>query len=517
MSSRNITLSGPDVLCEYVPVDDVKGFFQQRIGVGPDLMAMLIRDGRIAHVSHGAHIALGGFWRSIKDAVAGTHALRLLIADLKPFSVGGLVTTITRDSVPVEGEIVLELQVNPEQPEGVLGFASDHDITPKAVMWERLAPHLGDRVIQAVVRKVDALSLRGDVDVQNKVQAEIMAEAERIFGDMGLLVKAVSVNWGFNEEELAEIQKRAEAREQEMLDAKLVNFSREIKRTAEITTLQLNTDLAEEKLKAANEDELRQMLLAQELEFVDAKEAGARTARMKALEGEIAELKVEQQAKFDLALGEAKNDLDLRRIKMEIEKLDRETDKLNREQESALNKLEELDKLAIVRAAREEQLTSMKGVQDIEIEGEAARADIHDKSLDAAHARELELQRQKDDAKIAELRVQREMSPDQLLAVKAGLSPDVAAVFAERARAEAGDTAEKMALMERLIESGAQTGEQAKFFFEQFKEGVIGVASGASGAEKAPETATVICPRCRAENPASAAFCHACAAPLREV
>lgn len=514
MSSRNITLSGPDVLCEYVPVDDVKGFFQQRIGVGPDLMAMLIRDGRVAHVAHGAHIALGGFWRSVKDAVAGTHALRLLIADLKPFTASGVFTAITRDSVPVEGEVVLELQVNPEKPGGVLAFATDHEITPKSVMWERLAPHIGDRVLQAVVRKVDALALRGDTDVQNKVQAEIMAEAERVFGDMGLLVRAVSVNWGFNEEELAEIRKRAEAREQEMLDAKLANFSREIARTAEITTLQLNSDLAEETLKAANENELRQMLLTQELEFVDAREAGARTARMKALEGEIAELKTEQRAKFDLALGEAKNDLDLRRIKMEIESLDRETDKLNREQESALKKLEEMDKLAIAKAAREEQMTSLKGLQDIEIDGESARAGIKDKSLDSEHNRDMDRRRQGDDTKLAELRLKREMTPDQLLAVQAGLSPDVAAVFAERAKAESADTAEKMALMERLIESGAKTGDQAKFFFEQFKEGVVGVAAGAGGAEKKP-SAMALCPRCRAENPADAAFCQACAAPLR--
>ncbi|MCI4666275.1 MAG: hypothetical protein MRY74_16300 [Neomegalonema sp.] len=514
MASRNITLSGDDVLCEYVPIDQVKGFFQQRIGVGPDLLALLIRDGKIAHAAHGAHIALGGFWRSIKDAVAGTHALRLLIADLKPFSASGAFTAITRDSVPVEGEITLELQVNPDAAAGVLGFASDTEITPKSVMFERLAPHMNDRILQAVVRKVDALDLRGDVDVQNKVQAELMSEAERVFGDMGLLVRAVSVTWGFNEEELAEIKKRSETREQEMLDAKLANFSREIARTSEVTVLQLNSELAEGKLKAANDSELRQMLLAQELEFVDGKETGARVARMKALEGEIAELKVEQQAKFDMALGDVQNDLELRRIRIEIEKLDRETVRLNREQESALRKLEEMDKLEIARAAREEQMKSLRGLQDIEIDGESARTDIKDKSLDAEHAREMDRRRQEDDTKLAEARLKRDMSPDQLLAMQAGLSPEVAAIFAERAKADASDTAEKMALMERLVESGAKTGEQAKFFFEQFKEGVVGVAAGASGASQKTQ-GTIICPRCRAENDADASFCHSCAAPLR--
>ncbi|MGD1870347.1 MAG: hypothetical protein ACFB0F_12735 [Neomegalonema sp.] len=515
MASQNITLSDDAILCEYVQIDDIKGFMQQRLGVGPDLMAMLIRDGEVAHVGHGAHIAVGGCWRIIKDAIAGTHALRLLIADLKPFPATGGVIAVTRDNVPVQGEVTLELQVNPDSPAGVLGFASDNEIVTKDEMFERLAPHINERVLQAVVKKVDALDLRGDVDVQNKVQAEIMTEAERIFGDMGLLVRAVSVTWGFNEEELAEIQKRAEVREQEMLDAKMENFSREIARTAAVTELRLKTDANTEAVKAASESELRQMLLTQELECVDAKETGARAARMKALQGEIDEMKVEQQAKFDLALGEAKNDLDLKRVQTEIDKLNRETDRLNREQEAALNKLEELTKLEVAAKAREEQMASLKGLQDIDIEGEAARADIVSKSADSEHARDVDRRRQEDDTKLAELRLQREMTPDQLLATQAGLSPEVAAVFAERAKAENQSAAEKMALMERLVESGAKTGEQAKYFFEQFKEGVIGVAAGAGGAEAKEDPATVICERCRTENPASSSFCQSCGAPLR--
>ncbi len=514
MASRNIMLSDDAVLCEYVPLDDIKGFMQQRLGVGPDLMALLMRDGQIAHASQGAHIAVGGFWRSIKDAVAGTHALRLLIADLKPFPSGGGFSAITRDNVPVEGEVVLELQVNPEKPEGVLGFASDNEIVLKSELFARLAPHINDRVLQSVTRKVDATALRGDADVQNKVQAEIMTEAERIFGDMGLLVRAVSVSWAFNEEEMAEIQKRIEAREQDMLDAKMQNFSREIERAAAITELQVKTDANAETLKAASENELRQMLLTQELEFVDAKEAGAREARVKALQGEIEEIKLEQHAKFDIAIGEAKNELDLKRLRAEMDKLDRETDRLTREQEAALSKLEELTKLEIAAKAREEQIASLRGLQDVDLEGEAKRSDIKDKSLDSEHSRDMDRRRQEDDTDLAKLRLQRDMTPDQLLAVQAGLSPDVAAVFAERAKAENTSAAEKMALMERLVESGAKTGEQAKYFFEQFKEGVIGVAAGANGAKQEPQS-TVLCPRCRAENPASAAFCKDCSGPLK--
>ena len=36
MLSENISLSGDEVLCEYVPMEEFKGFLQQRIGIAPD-------------------------------------------------------------------------------------------------------------------------------------------------------------------------------------------------------------------------------------------------------------------------------------------------------------------------------------------------------------------------------------------------------------------------------------------------------------------------------------------------
>ena len=81
----NITLSDDNLLAEYISLDKFKGILEQRISVGPDMLAMLIKDGQIAQASAGAHFAIGGVWRSLKDAIAGQHAIRLLIADLKPF------------------------------------------------------------------------------------------------------------------------------------------------------------------------------------------------------------------------------------------------------------------------------------------------------------------------------------------------------------------------------------------------------------------------------------------------
>lgn len=514
MASEILTLTSDDILCEYVPLPGIKGFASERVAVGPDLLALLIRDGQVAHATHGAHIQVGGAWQAIKTAIGGSHAIRLLLADLKPFAVADTFTALSRDDVRVTGEVTLELQVNPEKAANILAFASDHEIVTKAAVAERLAPHIGDRALQAAVREVDALALRGDAAVQDRVQALIMEEAERVFGDMGLMVRAASINWAVNEEEIAAMQRRAEAREQEMLDAKLANLQREIKRAAAVTTLQIGTEADIETLKAKGDHELRQLVLEQETEYVDTKETAARVQRMKALEGEIAEIQREQQAKFDMALNEARSEVDVKRIQLESRKLDLELDKLTRSQQAELHHLEEMNRLAIARAAHDLHKTQLTDLQEIEIAGKSANLDLDIRGDDAAHARTMERERLRVEAEQQKLSQQRDLTPDQILAIQAGLSPEVAAIFSERAKTDTASNAEKMALMERLVESGAKTGEQAKFYFEQFKEGVVGVAAGAAG-KKTETDATVLCPQCRAENPAEAAFCQRCAAPLR--
>src|SRR3712207_1149520 len=103
MATTQITLSDNNLLAEYVPLDDFKGVLEQRLAIGPDTLALLIKDGQIAGASAGGHFAMGGLWRTMKDAIAGSHALRLLIADLKPFQLTTAASALTKDNVPVSG------------------------------------------------------------------------------------------------------------------------------------------------------------------------------------------------------------------------------------------------------------------------------------------------------------------------------------------------------------------------------------------------------------------------------
>ena len=120
MAPNHITLSDDNLLAEYIDLDQFKRVLQQRVAIGPDMLAMLIKDGEIAEASAGAHFAIGGLWRTLKDVMGGRHAIRLLIADLKPFQLSTSATSLSKDNVPIVCEFTVELQVNPEKPANVL-------------------------------------------------------------------------------------------------------------------------------------------------------------------------------------------------------------------------------------------------------------------------------------------------------------------------------------------------------------------------------------------------------------
>ena len=115
-----------------------------------------------------------------------------------------------------------------------------------------------------------------------------------------------------------------------------------------------------------------------------------------------------------------------------------------------------------------------------------------------------------------------------VLAINAGVSPAAAQVLVEQAQAQAGDTAEKMALMREQIELAKQakleSAEQAKAFFEAGMQGAVGVAQGAGGGNAAPASASgdsggqeVECtnPECRKMVPVSKRFCSHCGQQMR--
>ena len=133
--------------------------------------------------------------------------------------------------------------------------------------------------------------------------------------------------------------------------------------------------------------------------------------------------------------------------------------------------------------------------------------------------RKLEAQREAD-----RLVLGAKMTPEQILAVNAGLSPAVAKILEEQAKAQGVDKTAQMDLMRQMVEQAnrqaVRSEEQARAMFQSGMTGAVGVAAGAGGkgggnGNPAPGEATVECPKCTRVNPAKAKFCIGCGEQLR--
>ena len=554
MATTNITLSDDHLLAEYVPIDSFKGILEQRLAIGPDMLAMLIKDGQIAEASAGAHFAVGGIWQTIKDAIGGRHALRLLIADLKPFQLTASASALTQDHVQIACEFTIDLQVNPEKAANVLGLMREHTAVTKASVLERLAPHFAERVLNAEVARVTALELRGNVGLQDLVQADVMKETERLAADIGLIARSVTVGWGTNEEEKNEILKRQQDREQQMLDRDFTFLNRQVERETQSTVVRLQADLTLEKTKELTQDELRRLVLANELNFVDARESGIRIQQMKALEHELqlnrtqrldglkTELEAAQHAieltrsggarrdvELDIATREQMHLLNVTRIRSDIRGVERSIEDADRRQALALGRLEEMQRLEIAAKAHEDQIAAMRGLQNVELDGESIRVDIRIKGDEAEHRRKMDELRQAEEAALARIQALKDATPETILAINAGFSPQVANVLVEQARAKAADGAERMALMREMIQQAQEakvaSEAQARHLFDSAMQGNVGVAQGvgvaAAGAAPgvvSPDIAlgNTECPGCHRVIPNSDRHCRYCGRQMRQ-
>jgi hypothetical protein len=516
MPSVNWTLSDNQTLAEYVPVEDFKGLLQQRIGISPDHVALLMRDGQIVDTFVGGHFAIGGVWQRLKEAIGGQHAVRLLVADLKPFQIEGEVEGISSDGVPIAATVAIELQVNPEKPANVLGLMRERGVLAKPDVYQRVLPHLRDRVFANVIGRVKASELRGNAAVQDKVQAELLHETERIFKDLGVIVRAASVTWALNDAERAAMERSASERDQAMLDYQLETKKREVQREKETTEFTLRADTDVEKLKATSEDGLKHLFLKQELDFIDARQAGVRAQELKQLDHELTLLNTQRRAGYEKALEDAKNEADRAAIRKQLTALDLEIDAMKQTHRLQIARLEEEQKLAIAAEARRHQMSSLREIDTIELDRaeRERRLDREDRTLDV----DLSLRTKQQDSQheMERLRLQAQMSPDQILAISAGLSPDVARVFAERARGSSIDADRREALLREMVQLASQgrmaSEEQAKFFFDK----AMGATAGRPAAPPAGDAAaTIECPNCHRTPPASDRFCRHCGHALR--
>lgn len=555
MASQPLVLTDPNLLAEFVRESELRSFFEKRFAAPPDLAALLFRNGQLIDAFQGAHFSVGGLATAIKGIAGGSSHIAILLADLKPFQVQLPIRAMSRDNVEIAGLATLELQLNPDKPSNILGLMggvtrnqSDPDpkkgepLLPgrKALsridVLERIAPHFTDRVIEAIVRRTDAAEIRGQGGLQDKIQADMMKEAERVCGDIGVLVRSASVEWALNAVEREAFEKAQIERQQAALDYQLELLKREVERQSEtaMVRIEASTDLA--KVQSASDDELAHMVLQSEVRFVDAREEIARRHELEALAHEIEVLRTERAAKMEDDLSRASHVTDLtveagrlRKTEREIEELDaRHTQNLKKMgvlTDLELRERSQRMELELARMAQEQAAKNLRTIKDIEEQTEDRRSDRDIKRGKADTDNQIAIISADAAARERQLAAGAKMTPEQILAINAGLSPHVAEVLKEQARAQAGSSQESMEIMRELIKGAAEertAGRQHELdILKAGMTGATGVAHGAGGKsggsdfKQGDDTAKVDCPKCGRSLPAKANFCTGCGHKMR--
>jgi len=602
MKTTQLVVSDPQYLAEFIGADEIKTFFESRYEVPPDHLGLLMRNGQFVQAYKGAHFTVGGLFHQLKGLIGGSSSVSIMIADLKTFQHFYKVVARTKDKVDIDGEVVLDLQINPEKPQNIIGMMDGRRSLSKADAAQRLKSHAWERVFEAAISRVNANEVRGNKGLQDLIQADLMKECERIAGDLGLLVRAASVSWALNEVEKAEAARATAERETAKLEFDFETLKRDLERENITTSVKMNFKSGIDKLEINNEDELKRVVLANEIEFADARETGARIAEMKVLEHEINLLKTERLSKFQGELQQATHDgVDLKVIDERRRQIERNTESLDRSHQLALRALERdydretrelqrderrddrdfdregrllqrgedrtnrlqdrdddydtrdknlhiqgkereygfdtrkkevdvADKEQYAQLARQREQDKaardrLRDLQDLEKDMDSHRLGGRIKEADATHDRDMDVRKLEAQREADRLVLGAKMSPEQILAVNAGLSPAVAKILEEQAKAQGVDKNAQMDLMRQMVEQAnrqaVRSEEQARAMFDSGMKGAVGVAAGAGGNRNpvlgvVAGDETVECPKCTRVNHAKAKFCVGCGEQLRK-
>ncbi len=551
MASQSLVLSDPNLLAEFVRESDLRNFFEARFAAPPDLAALLFRNGELIDAFKGVHFSTGGFVNAIKSIAGGSSHIAIMLADLKPFPVQLPFHGVSKDDLQIAGLATLELQVNPEKPSNILGMMGGvsrsndaRDGLPlgrralsRTDVLDRIAPHLADRVFEAAIRRVNANEIRGDRGLQDKIQADIMKEVERITGDLGLLVRSVSVEWAINEAERDAFQRAEINRQQTNLDTQLELLKRDVARQSEAVAVKVASTVNQAKLESASEDELAHMVLNSEITFLDAREQATRRQEMDALAHEIQILRTERAALMERDLSNASHQIDLKAEAGRLRKAEREIERLDAQhaqemkKSGAYNDLEIHERterlgLEIAKLAAAQSAANLRTLMDLEQDTKDRDANRDSRTRQSVTESEIALKRAETDSRTAQLQAGAKMTPEQIMAINAGLSPDVAEVLKEQARANAAGGQNTMDAMRELIRGAAEERDASRRheldILKAGMAGATGVAHGAGGKSggtgtgpEADAASTIECPKCARVLSAKANFCTGCGHKLR--
>ncbi len=514
-----------ETLAEYVPQDLFRGLLERRLAIPPDRVGILIRDGEIVDTYIGGHFSVGGLWSRLKEVIGGRHALRMLVADLKPFPLDLAVQGKTRDDIPVAATVHAELQLDPERPANILGLVRGETLTRDDIA-QRFQPALQGRVFERALAGHDANELRGNTGLQDQIQGDTMQTVEGQAEDLGLLLRSTNVEWAWSPVEIQAMDQRLQALEDQQRDFQAQRELRELerKKTGTVWTLRVKGDI--DRVRAAEDHDLQMLLTRQELELADVRDTATRLKEAQALEHRVRLEAEARRAALEAALETERNALEQTRIRQQIALEEGRARQRLRQLDLETRRLELQLEREQADWARQHQLGQLQGLEDIE-DRRAARAT---EQADRETERTIRLETARKEMELRMLELKAAMTPEQLLALQAGDSTAVAAVFAKQMEVQGINQAEKEGLLREIIDAERSAREaqaaQARHMFDQSTDRLADVGKAAAGGHTRPAPTppaapppaaaareTVRCPACGA-TVSQGAFCNECGARL---
>jgi hypothetical protein len=230
---------------------------------------------------------------------------------------------------------------------------------------------------------------------------------------------------------------------------------------------------------------------------------------------------------MDLAKRERIHEVEITRINAEMRAVTRSVEDLDTRQRVELKKIEDYQDIDTNERRQKGQRAAIEDLNRIDIAAEEARLKQRIMGDDAAHRRTMDDKQLAAQTELEKIRLLREGTPEQILAISAGFSPAVANVLVEQAKARATEGTDRLALMQQMVtqaqNSAVRTEEQARKMFEAGMTGAVGVAAGAGG--KAPAAAErpaaqanqkTECPNCHHMIPVTDRFCRECGRVMRQ-
>ena len=568
-NSKSIVMSHPEMIAEFVRQSEFEGLFEKRFAVLPDFAALLFRNGELVDTFKGGHFSVNGVANALKKFVGGSQHIAMLVADLKPFYIETALMALSSDNVEIVGSVRIDMQVNPDKPENILGMMHGASRSPgerveptkkdgpvvspppgrlglsKREVAERIRPHLEERVFSQAIGRVSAEEIRGNVALQDKIQADVMKTVEDYCGKIGLLANGVSVEFARNPVEQENIQRAEMARQMDSAEFRVEQAKRQMQMQHDATLFEVDLAMQGARLQQATEDEIKQMALDGEIRFIDAREAAVRRQELEALEHEVRVLSQERMAKFQDEISQMGHAIEATQLQMKLDKIRNDIEWVNTQAEVERTKLvalagldleDEAAKRARKRQEEEDrrQRENMKHMFEIDQDGEDRQLGRDIKGGDAAARWKMQEQQGEANAYATKAAAVRNLDRDQIMALGATLSPDVAAVLMAEAQSNAANQQDAMARMQEMVVAAqaqnVDSREQALEMLRISMDGAARVAHGAGGkgdpgpsagatpqggSMAKPGGTTVDCPKCGRTMPADYRVCPGCGHKMR--